>query len=91
MLEIKPFGLGSRIGDCKIYDRVKKTNKSELLNYLTYRGLIYNFEVGTKTFRLKCRFSGRRSNKKLTKTKKWTDFFFLRLEADFFLALKPSL
>ena len=30
--------------------RVEKTNKSELRNPLTYRVLIYIFEVGMKTF-----------------------------------------
>ena len=32
--------------------RAEKTNKSELRNHLTYRVLIYIFEVGMKTFRL---------------------------------------
>ena len=46
--EIKPCGLGSRIQDVcsykrKIYGRVDKTNKAELLNHLTYRSLIANF------------------------------------------------
>ena len=36
--------------------RVEKTNKSELRNPLTYRGLIYIFEAGKKTFRLSCQF-----------------------------------
>ena len=47
----------------KIYDRVEKTNKSELLTRLTYTGLIYILEVGPKTFRLNCQFLRPRSPK----------------------------
>ena len=36
-----------------LWGRVEKTNKSELQNRLTYRVLIYIFEVGMKTFFLK--------------------------------------
>jgi hypothetical protein len=45
--------------------RVEKTNKSELWNSLTFRGLIYIFEVGRKTFRLSCQFSKPKSQNNL--------------------------
>ena len=96
ILEIKPCGLGCRIRDvcslnCKIYGRLEKTNKLELLNCLTYRGLIYIFEVSTKTFRLNSQFSRPRFPKKLKfKTKIWPHFFS-EVGGGLFWALKPSL
>ena len=55
VLEISPAGFVlefemSVLRIVKSMSRVEKTNKSELLNHLTYRGLIYIFEVGMKTF-----------------------------------------
>ena len=40
-----------RFAEFILCGRVEKTNKSELRNRLTYRVLIYIFEVGMKTFR----------------------------------------
>ena len=47
ILEIKPCGFESTIRDMEA-ERYKE-NKSELWNRLTYRVLIYIFEVGMKT------------------------------------------
>ena len=48
--------------------RVQKTNKSELWNHLTYRVLIYIFEVGMKTFFFSTeKFRGRNPNLKKIK------------------------
>ena len=96
LVEITPCRLDSRIWDVctlnrKIYSRVESTNKSELLNCLTYRGLIYIFEVGTKTFRPNCQFSRPISSKKLTfKSEKRPYYFFWGWRL-IFLALKPFL
>ena len=40
-----------------LWGTIKKTNKSELWNYLSYRGLFYFFEVGSQTFRNDYKFS----------------------------------
>jgi len=70
---------------------VEKTIKSELGNPLTYRVLIYIFEARMKTFFFSNeKFQGRNPNFKKLENKKRPHFIFLRLEAEFFLALKPS-
>ena len=63
-----------------LWGRVEKTNKSELWNRLTYRVLIYIFEVGMKTFFFKWEIS--RSKSQFEKN----GLFFLRLEAELFLS-----
>jgi hypothetical protein len=57
-----------------LWGRVEKTNKSELRNRLTYRVLIYIFEVGMKTFFLKWEIS--RSKSQFEK-KNWKNGLFL--------------
>ena len=52
-----------------LWGRVEKTNKSKLRNLLTYRVLIYIFEVGMKTFFLKW------ENPNLKKSKAASFFF----------------
>ena len=69
-----------------LWGRVEKTNKSEIWNRLTYRVLIYIFEVGMKTF-----FSQMRNFEVeipiwIFFWKKRPFFLFLRLEAEFFLS-----
>ena len=55
---------------------VERMNKSELRNPLTYRGLIYIFKVGRKTFRLSCQFSRPKSQISLIlRTKERPHFF----------------
>ena len=49
------------------------------------------FEVSTKILRLNCQFVRPRSPQKFTFKTKKQPHFFLRLEDDFFGALKPSL
>ena len=65
--------------------QVEKTNKSELWNRLTYRVLIYIFEVGMKTFFLKWEIS---------RSKSQFDFFFwkngLFFEVGGWIFLSPS-
>ena len=63
-----------------------KTNKSELWNRLTYRVLIYIFEVGMKTLFLKWEISRSKSQFEIFFLKKHPFFLFLRLEAEFFLS-----
>ena len=65
---------------------VEKTNKSELRNRLTYRVLIYIFEVRMKTFFLKWKISRSKSQFENFFLKKQPFFIFLRLEAEFFLS-----
>ena len=55
--------------------RVEKTNKSELRNPLTYRVLIYIFEVGMKTFFLNWEIS--RSKSQLKKKIKINGLIFI--------------
>ena len=64
---------------------VEKTNKSELRNRLTYRVLIYIFEVRIKTFFLKWEISRSKSQFEIFFFEK-TALFFLRLEAKFFMS-----
>ena len=51
---------------------------------------IYIFKVGRKTLRLSCLFLRPKFQKCLILKTKKRPHFFLRLEADFFMALKPS-
>ena len=69
---------------------VEKTNTHEISTGLTYSVLIYIFEVRMKTFFSNQKFRGRNPNLKKFKNKKLSHFIFLRLQADFFFALKPS-
>ena len=63
---------------------VEKTNKSELLNRLTYRVLIYIFEVRMNFFFSNEKYRGQNPNLEKFKNKKRPHFIFLRLEAEFF-------
>ena len=57
--------------------RVERTNKSELRNCLTYRVLIYIFEVRMKTFFFSNeKFRGRNPNLKRLENKKTASFYF---------------
>ena len=66
---------------------VEKKNKSELQNTLTYRVRIYIFEVRINFFYLK--WPKIEVKIPILKNEKRPQNFFLRLEADFFLASKP--
>ena len=64
---VKSYILGSPASrdsfNWRYVEKVEKTNKSELWNRLTYRVLIYIFEVGMKTFRLNWEISRSKKNK----------------------------
>ena len=65
---------------------VEKTNKSELRNRLTYRVLIYIFEVRIKTFFLKWEISRSKSQFEIFFFKKTAFFFFWGWRPNFFWA-----
>ena len=46
---------GSDLQAISLWGTIKKTNKSELWNRLSYRGLPYFFKVGSQTFRNYCK------------------------------------
>ena len=62
------FRFAGFISAMLLWGKVEKTNKSELWNRLTYRVLIYIFEVGMKTFFLNWEIS--RSKSQFKKNKK---------------------